>query len=162
MGKYFSFGFSFIELIVVIGILATLMSIAVINLNGIQRRADIDSTLLTIITDLKQQQQKAMSGDTEGRTTHDMYGLYFQNNSYTLFHGPTYNVGDTANFVLPLDTSLQFTNVTFPQSRIIFASGSGEIVGYSAGSNTFSLKSIITNEQKTVTLNQYGVITAVN
>ena len=162
MRTHFTRGLSFIELIVVIAILATLMSIAVVSLNGIQRRANIDATLLTIITDLKQQQQKAMSGDTEGRSTHDMYGAYFQTNSYTLFHGSKYSAADTANFVIPIDSSLQFTSITLPQSQIIYASGSGEIVGYVAGSNTFTLKNTVTNEQKTVTLNQYGVITAIN
>jgi prepilin-type N-terminal cleavage/methylation domain-containing protein len=154
-------GFTLVEISVVLGIIAVMVTYSVINLSTVQHTAYLSTTIDTFVSDLKQQQLKAMVGDTEGRGANDYYGVYFGTTDYALFHGSTYVAG-SSNPVIPLTTSVQFTNVTFPQSQIVFNKGSGEIVGFAVGSNTITLRNIITNEQKTITINRYGVITQIN
>jgi prepilin-type N-terminal cleavage/methylation domain-containing protein len=149
-------GFTIIELIITMGILAIITSLATINLLNAQHIASIDSTTTTLISDLKQQQLKAMVGDTEGRVAADQYGIHFDADKYVLFHG-SYDPTDTSNFVVELEGTLSFTNIS-GDGNIIFSQGSGE----SSGLNPIVLKDDQTNKQKTITTNVYGVITYVN
>lgn len=164
MNKKFNFedGFSMSEFLVVIAIAIFLGGFITFNLTRTQQHTSVNTTIDELVSDIKEQQMKAMINDTEGRVATDTYGIYFQTTKYTLFHGNTYVANDTANFVINLDTNLQFINNTFPNTSIIFAKGSGEIVGFINGQNTITLKNMANNQTKTVSLNQYGTITGVN
>jgi len=149
-------GFTFPELIVTIAILVTLLGFITVNLVNSQHRASLTGTVDTFISDMKNQQLKAMVGATEGRTNPDSYGIYFQTNSYTLFHGTTYSSSDPANFVITLDPLIQFTS--FPNT-IVFFQRSGE----TGTVNTITVQDTgSSTNQKTITINRYGVITQVN
>src|SRR5689334_15423888 len=89
-------GFTIIEIIVVVAIFATLMSIGYIRATDIQRRAPLTATVDTLIGDLRGQQTKAMSGDARSGASNDNYGIYFQSNAYILFKG-TYSSSNPAN-----------------------------------------------------------------
>src|SRR5687768_9752938 len=93
--NYFSFltshfssprGFTLIELMLVIAIIASLMGITTMSLTGAQQKSSMNATLGIFISDIRAQQLKAMVGDTEGRATSDTYGISFQSTKYTLFH----------------------------------------------------------------------------
>lgn len=155
-------GLTLIEIIIVFGVLATLLAFTSLNLTLPQHRSVINTTLTTLASDLRQMQLKAMSGDTEGRGTVGNYGLYFGSSGYTLFHGSAYSGSDPTNAVITLDPSLILTNITFPGSTVVFSAGSGEIVGFTPGSNTFTLHHTLESVDKTFTLNRYGVITQIN
>lgn len=155
-------GFTFIEIVVVGGILATITGLTVVNLTGSQRRSYLNAHLSTLVAGMKSQQLKSMTGAREGGATANAYGIYFGNNSYTMFRGPSYSAGATSNFTVMLDGNIVLTNVSFPGSQISFATGSGELVIYTAGSSSFTLRNTIDGEQKTVTVNRYGVITSIN
>lgn len=159
--KHFSLqrGFSLAELLIVICIILILLSLATINFTRVERKTTLTSTLETLITDLSHQQIKAMSGDTEGRTTTDMYGIRFNATSYILFHG-TYSAGDSSNFTISLPTAQQI--ITSPGNETVFATGSGELVGLSQSATSITLRDTATGEQTTIQLNRYGVITGVN
>jgi len=154
-------GFTIPELTLVVGILAILFGITTINLIGAQHKASVSSAIATLLADIKSQQAKAMTGSTEGRTTADVYGIHFTSTSYVLFHSPTFNSANPANSIFNLDSGLQFTNISFPNSNIIFSQGSGEISGFINGSNTVRVASTLGTEQKTITVNRYGVVTNV-
>ena len=155
-------GFTIVEMSVVLGIAAVLISYATVNLTSIQHITYLAATINTVTVDLKQQQLKAMVGDTEGRASHDHYGIYFEQTKYTLFHGSTYSSSDTANAIVPFDNNVQMSATTFPQSQIIFNGVSGEVIGFTNGQNTITLRNSVTAEQKTITINRYGVITNIN
>lgn len=154
-------GFVFIELVMVLGILGTLLGIVIVNVGNVRSSASVNTTIVTLITDIKNQQTKAMTGDTEGRGTPDTYGIYIQPSSYTLFHGQSYNASDTTNFSVNLDDSFQLTT-TFPNNAIVFASGSGQILNYVSGQDTITVRNPSTNEQKTLQLNKEGSIISLN
>ncbi len=152
-------GFTLIEIILVMAIIATLLGLGSVNLLSSQNKSSLATSVNTLISDLKSQQLKAMSGDTEGRGVADSYGIYFQSGSYTLFHGTTYSASDPANFTVSLNPDLTLTT-TFTGSTIIFTKGSGQITGFVPGANTISLTTPAGT--KTLHFNTYGVVSQVD
>lgn len=154
--------FTTIELILAISIITILSSAVLFNAAGAQNRTNLDTTINVIINEIKNQQNKAMTGNRENRSSYDAYGIYFQSDKYILFHGPAYNPTDQTNFAINLTTGISFSNINLPNNQIVFASFSGEIANYSDGNNTVTISSQNTGQQKTITINRYGVITSVN
>jgi type II secretory pathway pseudopilin PulG len=152
-------GITLIEVIIVIAILTTLFGLVFGNILNVRSTTTISTSVTTLIADLKNQQIKSMAGDTEGRSSPDNYGIYISGPNYVLFHGQIYSASESANFDINADTGYQFTT-TFPGNQVIFASGSGEIVNFTENQNTISVINTRTNEQKTIYINQYGVIVA--
>ncbi|HYK08689.1 MAG TPA: type II secretion system protein [Candidatus Eisenbacteria bacterium] len=154
-------GFTFPEIIIVMGIVTILLGFITFNLLRAQSSSSLASTLDTLITDIKNQQIKAMTGDTEGRDSPDRYGIHFTASQYVLFHGASYNASDTSNVTVSLDSNLDFASNTFPNGNIIFLQTSGEVSSYSATTNSIVLQTTTDNQSKTLTINKYGVITGV-
>lgn len=153
-------GFTFIELVVVIGIIALLFAIGVVSSINVRSFTVSNTSLNVFISDLKGQQIKAMVGDTEGRGEPDAYGIKLLDDSYILFHGLTYSATNTSNFSVSAPTGYSLSS-TFSNDSIIFASGSGEIVDFSSNQNTITLTSDDTGQSKVLHLNQYGSITSI-
>jgi len=146
-------GFTILELIITMGIFAIIASLTTINLTNSQRRVSLDSLTSTLISDLRQQQIKAMTGDTQGRSSNSAYGIHFDSNQYVLFYGDSYNSSDSDNFVVPLDTNFSFTNL----GNVTFSKISGE----STGLTSIIIQDNSASNQKDVRLNNYGVVTEV-
>jgi type II secretory pathway pseudopilin PulG len=155
-------GITLIELLVVISILIVLTGLTTINVLHARHQSILTASVDTFIADLKQQQLKAMVGDTEGRNDSDNYGIHFGTNTYTLFHG-TYSSNDQTNSTIQLGDNIQLSSITFPGSQIIFLKNSGEISGFdqNPNKNTITLVDISNNLQKKITINRYGIITKI-
>ena len=154
-----SSGFTLIEIIIVIGILATLFSMGLISIMNIRVITTNTTNTTVFISDFRTQQIKAMTGDTEGRGIPDNYSIKILPSQYVLYHGINYNSSDTSNFVIPTSTGYTLST-TFPNSSIIFASGSGTIVGFTNNQNTVTLKNTSSGQAKTIHFNQYGTTTS--
>ena len=153
-------GFTIIEIIVVLGILATLLSIGYVRFTDIARRAPLSATVETVIADLRGQQTKAMSGYAGGGSAADDYGVYFDTNSYTLFKGPVYSALDSTNAKTLLPDYITCSSV-LPDSSVVFTKGDGEVLNYSTSGNTITLTQTLSGEQKTITINRYGAVLSV-
>ena len=152
MKKYFSdSGLTIVELLIAMAIFSILIAIPTISLVNVKHKTSVTSVVNTFIADLKEQQLKAMVGDTEGRGTTDNYGIHFTSTSYVLFHG-TYSAVEPTNFTVSLSDTAQFNPIP---SDLIFTKGSGEI----GGTATITIKDSVDNNQHAITLNRYGVIT---
>lgn len=155
--------FTFIEVVVAIGIFATLFAIASPNIFKIKDRADLSTTMTMFISDFKQQQLKAMSGSSDPtEILGNSYGLHIEANKYVLFKGSEYNPEQASNIYITVNPPLEFNPVLLPSSQIIFASGSGEVVLFNQNNNNVTLKNTITNEGRKVQFNRFGVITEVS
>lgn len=150
-------GFTLIELIIVMGIISMLFGFMAINLVNNKQIASVNSVRDALISDMASQQTKAMNGS--GGAAGVSYGIYFLSNEYVLFKGNSYNPSDTSNFEVNMASNIAFANVGFANSTLLFASGSGEIVGFQSGQNTLDIQDINGNKTETITLNKYGVIT---
>ena len=93
-------GFTLPELLIVMGVLAILTTLATVNLLRPQHQASTVAAVNILMADIRQQQLKTMLGDTEG----------FNNFSVTL--EPPFQV-----------------STTFPNNQIVFQAGSGEVAG---------------------------------
>lgn len=152
--KKYSFGFTLVELAVVTSIIVTLLGFITISLVRSQQTASLTSVEEILLADLKQQQLKAMIGDTEGRSTSDSYGIHFDSNSYTLFHGAVYSSLDTSNSAINLDSNIQFNS---PGFDVIFSKLNGEI----PTAATIELQDNTNSKLKRIHLNIYGTVTQV-
>ena len=149
-------GLTLIELIIAMSIFAIITSIASVSLLNTQHKASINASTTVLVTDFRQQQIKAMTGDTEGRPSGNRYGVHFETDKYVLFNG-TYTAGESSNFEVPLEGTLSFTGIT-GDGNIIFEQGSGELLGTSG----VTIQDSLNNDQKVIQLNNFGVVTDVN
>jgi hypothetical protein len=136
------------------GLFSALVGIAGVNLIKPQVSINIDSTVNLLVSDIKAQQIKAMSGGTEGNVASQSYGIYIEPTRYTLFTGTTYNAGDTTNFVVNIEQGITLSN-NLTSSQIVFAKETGEIISYTNGSNI-----VVTHSSgvfKTININALGV-----
>lgn len=150
-------GFTVVEVSLVIAIFFILIGLVTVNLFKFQHTSQLSSTISSFLADYKEQQIKAMVGDTEGSVAVSSYGVHLETTSYTLFR----NAYGTGNFIINLPSGTKFTT-TFPNSQVIFATGSGEIVGFAANQNTITVLDTGDGSQKVITINRYGVVTGVN
>lgn len=154
-------GFTLIETIVVIGIFLALVALTVPNILNFRSASSLNTTTTSFVTELKNQQVKAMTGDTEGSGTPQDYGIYIDDNSYTVFRGNTFDQNEPSNFSITIDSNYELST-TFPSGLIIFGEKNGEIVGFTEGQNTITIREKRTGQQKIITLNKYGVISSIN
>lgn len=154
-------GFSLIEIVVIIAIMSVFFVLLSINLIGAKPKASLVTSITTFVGDVKQQQIKAMTGTTASGVSLD-FGMYMETNRYTLFNGSSYSPLTPTNFIVNLDDYIQFSNINLPSSSIVFNRESGEVAGFSAGSNTLTIKNTLDSTEKTITVNRYGVVTSVN
>jgi prepilin-type N-terminal cleavage/methylation domain-containing protein len=148
-------GFTLTELMVVIGSLAILFGLINVSLVGFYRRPIQRGINDILIADIRSQQLKAMTGDSNGGVN-TSYGIFFSQNSYTLFKGSSYAPGDPSNFLVNLDDGLSFTDVTFPSSVVIFQKGDGEVVNWATGLDGVSITDSQTGRITQIKINRYG------
>src|SRR5437763_1402091 len=111
-------GFTLVEVLIIMGILAILFTISSLNLSNTVPQTALSNATDLLVADLKQQQLSAMTGNTEGQAINSNYGIYFTNEKYTLFQGSTYSIGNTSNFDVRLDDIN--TSTTASGSIIVF------------------------------------------
>ncbi len=158
LGAKNNYGFTLVEVMIVMAIFTILAALVVVNLTRPQLQASLDSALGTLLADIKAQQLKAMVGNSEGAGSAQQYGLFFASSSYTLWHGTSYSSTSTNNFVVPLGGDIALANVTWPTSTLLFARRSGEVVNFVNGQNSLIVQ-VPGGQQQTITVNRYGVLT---
>lgn len=159
--KQFMRGFTFVELTIMIAVLATIGTLATVNLAHFNQHATVSSRIATLVSDIRSQQFRAMTGDTDGAATQQEYGVYFEPTQYTLFEGATYDPAKQTNYTVKLENNLSFDAISLPNNEIQFLPISGEVSGYSDTTNTVRLRDGTNGETKTLQINHYGVITAI-
>lgn len=157
-------GLTVIELIIVMLFFSILFGTVTINMLGSTYRASMNSQITTLISDIKNQQLKAMAGETATGGVNENYGIYFATDRYILFRGSVYNVNNPSNFTVNLDPNLSFptASATLPGSSVIFSVISGEISGFAPTKNSLVLSNVTSGVNKTLTFNKLGTIITVN
>lgn len=150
-------GFTLVEFLLVMGIFSVISGIAAVNLGNFQHKSQLGATTNSFLTDLKDQQVKAMVGDGGGTGSESNYGVRLGTTSYTTYRG-SYG---TSNFVVTMPSTVHIT-IASASSDLVFLKGSGEIPGYASNSAVITLQDTVDNSQKVIRLNRYGVITSVN
>lgn len=150
-------GLTLIELLIVMGIIAILMTVVTVSTLQPQRQADSTETVAVLTSDLRTAQLQAMLGDaTLGSPS--PRGIYFEPFRYVLFSGSVYNSSDPANFAVDLPPGFTFSEIGFPSSLIIFSRGSGEISNFTLDSYNLVLLDTQDGKTSTITINRYGTV----
>ena len=155
-------GFVLIEVVVVFGMLAVITLMTTINVFGSNRSASLSGAINALIADLKTQQTKAMTGAQISGASPLGYGVHFDTTGYTMFKGLTYSSSDTNNSRITNDTKVTFSTISLPNSSIVFASRSGEVVNYATNSSSLTVTHLDSGVSKVIRINRYGAITSVN
>ncbi len=150
-------GFTYPEIIVVMAIVISLFSLVTFGVLNSERKSAMVASTHTLVSDIRQQQVKAMTGDTEGQALASPFGVHLDTDRYVLFKGSNYSAADTANFTVMLDDSIRLTT-DFAGGNLIFAQGSGELP---AGGQAV-LTSLTDTQTVTLIFNSYGVEIAQN
>lgn len=154
-------GLTLIELILVVGIIALLFGIGIVGLSSIQIVTARSTAATVLISDIRNQQIKAMVGDTEGRDAPDNYGVKFANDQYILFHGNSYDPLSSDNYSIPMPDAHSVSS-SFQNETIIFASESGELIDFVDGQNSITVTNNPSSTTETIKLNKYGIVTNFN
>lgn len=155
-------GLTLVEIIIVLGIVSILFTVTSFSIARSRNTISLDSTVSSLINDIKSQQLQAMSGFTQAGVQNPYYGIYFENKSYTLFHTNGWQAENKANFSIDLDKDSQFNTVNLFKDQIVFASASGTIENFDPNKNYVTIKNIYSGEQKTVYFNKFAVVYAIN
>lgn len=153
-----SLGFTIVELMLTLGVISVLTTVSVIALIRPQDVASVNTTGTKLVADIKNQQLKAMMGGTDGDSHSYPFGIYFENNRYTLFRGLNYSPSDNNNFIVDLDTNLVINNINLPSNTIVFNKRSGEVVNFNPVTNSLVLTSSVGSQNITISVNRYGII----
>lgn len=148
-------GFTLVEFLVVIAISVILFSLMTLSLGKTQETSTVASATDTLMSDIKNQQILAMTGDKGSQTSQQPQGIHIQSNLYVLYAGSSFNSGDTNNFTVSVNPSTLST--TFPGSDLLFNKGDGSVSSFSSGSNTITITRYSTS--KTITVNRFGAMT---
>lgn len=151
-------GFTLVELLVVMGILAVTTGMVTVSLVRPQTSAASTSIVNELVTDLKNQQFKAMMGDSGTATSAQAHGVYIQSNQYTLFKGSSYSSVDADNGVVATKSGTSLST-TLPSGQVVFAKGTGEVSGFVNGSNTINITNTATGGVTQIVINRLGVVT---
>jgi len=154
-------GFTLIEVLLSMGIIAVLFSITAILMLNLIPKATLVSLSEILITELRNQQLKAMVGETGNSGLIQEYGFKAVGDKYILFSGSTYDPGATDNFLVDIEDPLTL-ETTFSNQEVVFDIGSGEVANFIDGQDTFTLRNTLTGEIITLELNKYGIITQTN
>lgn len=151
-------GFTFVEVVIVIGLVGMLIAILSTTLFRSQQSASLDTTAQLMVSDIKKQQIFAMSGDTASPGVFIDYSIRFDPHQYTLYPGSVYAASNTLNTVVSVEEPLRIISATGSAQVITFARLSGDVRNYSTSSGTIVIQNDQTNQQKQILVNQRGVI----
>ncbi len=150
-------GFTLIEIVIVMGIMGILMGLGTVSLLRSQRRAGVNEAAQVLISDLRSQQTKAMTGVTVGGTVPVGFGIYFEANRYILFSGSSYNSSDSMNAEVSISAPSAITNIGFPGNAVVFLARSGEVAGFTPSGNSVTIEED-GGQAKTIQVNKYGIV----
>ena len=85
------------------------------------------------------------------------YSIRFESDRYILYPGSVYDAGNTANIIVPLEPTVEFSSIGFAGSSVTFARLSGDIRNFIQANSTITLRDTQTNQQTTVTFNTHGI-----
>lgn len=146
--RWLDAGFTIAELMVVLGILALLLSLAYINVGSTIAGTKLNAAYEQLRADLQTQQMNAVSGMTNGGNVVASWGIEFYSDKYVLI---------PQNLEVKLEKGINLsTDLT--NQMISFQSNSGEVVGITQLFDEIFLeeKGLI----QVVKINKYGKIVA--
>lgn len=150
-----SAGFTLIETLIVMGLMAVMMGLVIINLGKPQSEAGVAAAVAALKADMREQQTRAMAGESGDGVGANAWGVHFESNRYVLFHGASYSANDSGNFEVDLGPGVA-ASTSLPSGTLVYEPRSGEISGWTDGQNTVTLTHPA-GDTETLVFNRYGI-----
>lgn len=150
--------FTYVELMMVLGILGVLLSISILSVGPLMSKTDMTAFSQVLVADAVSMQLKSMRREpgASGQTT--PFGVYFEPEQYVLFQGDSYNAADPENIVVPLGDEVRFSTINLPANTVLFERGSGDVVNYDPLTSSVVLSQNSTGASIVVQFNRHGII----
>lgn len=150
--KYGDIGFTLVELLVALFVIALVASILWGGLSGYRNNQALSTGVETVLAALAEARTKTVSSEGDRQ-----YGVYFDAGRAVIFPGPTYAEGGVLNreFRLENAISISTTSLLVSTSTIMFAKITGGAANY--GTITIALKSDST-KTKIIAVSQTGEV----
>lgn len=144
-------GFSVIEVVLVLALLAIVLTFTVLYSQTAQVRADVNSQAELIVNELRLLRSNAESGNTKGHTA-----IKLKESSYTSFFSPNYDPEDPTNQERELSPVIKINNKNLNDTAdtIIFERPHGRTENY----GSFDLRSDQIDRTITIKINEIGAI----
>jgi len=128
-------GFSLIEFTIVLGILGILVVFVLIVMNSFQRERVLSASAEEIINSLRLAQSKTLASEQASS-----YGVYFENDKYSLFKGNFFDPASADNEIHRLHSSLIISeiNLTDSTSSVAFE----RLTGYALADGTIKIEMV--------------------
>lgn len=146
----FKKGFTLVEMLIVITILAIVCTILVTSLQSFSRHQALERDTESLISLLEQARK-----DTTDSQNAAQYGVHFTTTSATYFVGPTYSAGASTNQVMTLNKmNTMAATLTGGGADVLF----NRIIGDTSQNGTVVITSSATGKTKTVTIYKTGLV----
>ena len=155
--RYWRSGFTLPEIIVTMGIVTILFSIAAVPTYRTINNTAVTSVYESFTADLKAQQMKAMEGSSLGGNLVNTWGVKIFPDRYELFAG-NYAAGSGSNVVITVPDEMTL-NSDASNGEIKFSRLSGEVEGLTSG-NLQAITFSQSGQQKILRINRYGKVVA--
>lgn len=142
-------GVTLIELLVVIGIVFILFAIGIVSIGSLKDKSSLNQIASEIKSAIYLSQSKTIN--------EDYYGIYFQQDSYSIFKGSSFVPGDPNNITQVLSPEFHFISINFPGQKILFSRISGYVSNFSS-TTEITLEEIQTGQNKIISVNKYGLV----
>lgn len=148
-------GFTLIEIVISLGILAILAALTFTSYSNLQRQLDIDTTAQNIISVIKLARTNTTASNSESN-----YGVHFETGKYVLFTGNSYTAGAATNKEYSLNSSeIYATSLNGGGSEVIF----DRIRGTTSQPGTVSVRLVDqTNQTAVISITAAGQVSISN
>lgn len=152
-----SSGFTLIEMMIVIGLLAVLFSLGGVVYTSFSRQDQLTSEAEKIVSALNEARAKTLAGYSGGGTDGLNFGVYFDSTGYVLFQGTTYIADSPTNQRVNLAPKISLSEIAFPDQQIVFRRLTGEVIGFSSGQDFLILADQQSSRLRRLKINQLGL-----
>lgn len=149
-------GFTYIELIVVMGIVALLSTLVTVVSMSAMTRSQVHAQIDLLLSDVAYQQQLAANRVISSEENQH-YGVYFYEDGYILFEGEVYEPDKSTNQHVELPIGMKITSINLPQQQLAFSEKTGFVMNWQASQSGIIVTSPL-GKTTALTINRYGVI----
>lgn len=143
-------GFSLIEIIVSIALLALVASAGWFSFSSYAARRELESGVARVVALLSEARSKTLAGEN-----YSAYGVHFEPDRAVLFRAPTYQAGSADNKTEVLPSRITISTIGFSGNEVVFKRLTGAV--NTAGSITLSVRGT-PSVSRTISVNTLGTI----
>lgn len=142
-------GVTFVELLMVMGLVSLIFTISILSLAGLERESQLDALVSEVKASIARAQSQTINGNDAG--------VYFETHRFVYFYGTQFSQGDPKNQETLLPNEISFKEISLPSQTLTFAKITGYIKNFSPPENLILLE-LGTGKTRQITINKLGMM----